>query len=82
MVLLFRMTVSKSVQFDRESRFFAEKIRDENSDRVLASKFVAAKTPGTEPSPHQFFGPSLRLAQSTGLCGLNHESRFMEKRRK
>jgi hypothetical protein len=52
-----RVAMSRAVQFDCEPRFLAEEIQGVNPSRVLASKFIGAKTSIPEPAPHESFCP-------------------------
>jgi len=70
--LLIGMPVSTAVEFNGEPRFFAEKIKVVNSNRMSSPKFVGAESPVTQPTPDELFRPRRFLAQSAGAFDVGH----------
>jgi len=70
--LLGRMPMMSAVEFDRETGFHAVEVEVVNSTRVVATEFVGAGTPVTQPTPHELFRPSLLLALSAGAGWIGH----------
>jgi hypothetical protein len=56
-LLLAGKSMPGTVQLDSQSRLFAKEIQIVDPDRVLPPEFVAVETAGSQPTPHQFFGP-------------------------
>jgi hypothetical protein len=40
---------------------------------MLAAEFVAAKTPGAQPAPHELFRPSVIAAKLSGALDFGHD---------
>jgi len=57
MTSLLRGSVFKAVQFDRQPGCGAIEVESIFSRGMLAAKFVAAKSPRSQPAPDQFFRP-------------------------
>ena len=58
-----RMSVLTTVQFNIQERFDAKEIKDVRAKRMLPAKLVSREAPAPQPTPHQFFGPSVVHAQ-------------------
>jgi len=76
MSFLSRMPMMSTVQFDGETGFHAVEIEVVNPTRVIATEFVGAESSVAQPTPHEFFSPSLFLAQSAGPSGVGHGRRL------
>jgi hypothetical protein len=70
--LLVGMPVMSAIEFDGEAGFHAIEVEVVNPARVVATKFVTAETAVSQPTPHEFFGPSLLLAQGAGAGWIGH----------
>src|SRR6266542_2020183 len=75
---LFRRAVLKTVQLDVQTRFQTEEVENVRAEWMLATKFVTGKSPVTQPTPQEFLGPGILLAQhacSAGELGRCHADR-------
>ncbi len=81
MHLLPGMPVAKTVQFDREPRFHAEKIQSIFPQWMFAPEFIAVEPAVPQPAPHELFGPSLPLPQRVGAVRADHASSISKNRR-
>ena len=78
--MLGRMPMMSAVEFDRETGFHAVEVEVVNSTRVVATEFVGAETPVTQPTPHELFRPSLLLALSAGAGCIGHGGSLKRRR--
>ena len=72
MRLLGRMPVVSTIEFNGEAGFHAVEIEVVNPARMVASKLVTAESPGSQPTPHEFFRPRLFLPQRAGTGCVGH----------
>src|SRR5439155_25000938 len=72
MFALFCEPVLSSIEFNRQPRFFAEKIEGVSTNRMLSAEFVTAETSPAQPAPHELFRPGRFLAQDASGVGTVH----------
>jgi hypothetical protein len=77
MSLLSWMPMVSTVKFNGEAGFHAEEIKVVNPARVIASELVTAESPVAQPTPHEFFRPSLLLPQCAGAVRIGHGKKVM-----
>ena len=70
--LLLRMPVMPAIEFDGETSFHAVEIEVVNPRWMIAPEFVGAEAPVAQPTPHEFFCPSLFLPQCAGAGCVGH----------
>jgi hypothetical protein len=70
--LLVGMPVLPTIKFNGETGFHAIEIEVVNPARVIAPKLVGAETTVSQPTPHEFFCPSLFLPQCAGAGCVGH----------
>ena len=67
-----RMSVLETVEFNREPGFFAEKVEEVFSGRMLAAEFVTTESTVSQPAPNQLLGPGGPFAQGAGEASACH----------
>ena len=82
MRLLSGMPVVPSIKLDGKARLHAIKVEVVNPARMVAAEFVRAKSPVTQPTPHEFFCPCLFLPQCAGASGVGHGGKVIRVLRK
>ena len=76
--LLVGTAMAGTIKFDGEAGFFAKEIEIVIASRMLATKFVTAKMPVAQPTPHEFFRPRFFFPKQTGSLGAGHELDYGE----
>jgi hypothetical protein len=76
------MAVPRTVELDGKARFFAKEIEMVNSLRMLASEFVTAESPITQPTPHKLFRPGFLFTECASAFDNGHGEKVKDMAKK